>query len=153
MCTLSQHGEAWQLSDGVVTIRPPHPGDAAILIAGRDDEWARWLSPGVDNPNPSACIVVDHVIVGWVDFDPDADGLAPGEVNIGYNVFAPFRGKGYATRAVLLLLERVRDEGRYDVGVVSIAHGNRASTRVAAKAGFVLTDELRAGLRMTRPIE
>jgi RimJ/RimL family protein N-acetyltransferase len=142
----------WQLSDGVVTIRPPHSGDATILIAGRDDEWARWLSPGVDNPNPTACIVVDDVIVGWVDFDPEADGLAPGEINVGYNVFAPFRRNGYATRAVLLLLEKVRDEGRYDMGVARIAHENRASIRVAIKAGFVLTDELPAGLRFARPV-
>ena len=131
-------GEEWELSDGVIVIRPPHPEDAAILIAGRDEEWERWLGPGTPDPSPTACILIDDTVVGWVDYDPDPDWLRAGEVNVGYNVFAPSRGRGYATRAVLLLLQKLASEGKHRVGVLSIARGNGASQRVAEKAGFAM---------------
>jgi RimJ/RimL family protein N-acetyltransferase len=54
-----------------------------------------------------ACIVVGNRVVGWVDFDVDREWLEPGEINIGYNVFAADRGNGYATRAVQLLMHHL----------------------------------------------
>ena len=139
--------ERWELSDGVITLRPPAAGDGEILIAGRDAEWERWLAPGSEHPEPTACIIVADTIVGWVDADASLDWLAPGEVNIGYNVFAPFRGKGYATRAVLLLMERLRAEGVHSTAVLKIAPENEASVAVAMRTGFSLIAETAAELR------
>lgn len=126
------------ITDGLVTIRPPGPGDAAVLIAGRDAAFHRWLGAGADVPQPVACIVVAGEIVGWVDYDidPDHDWLEPGEVNVGYNVFAAARGNGYATRAVELLLQHLARDTDFRTATLLIDPDNDASLAVAERARF-----------------
>jgi RimJ/RimL family protein N-acetyltransferase len=123
--------EPWARSDGVVTLRPPAPGDAAILIAGRDADWERWLAPGDPEPRPTACIFVEDEIVGWVDAGTDQAWLQPGEVNIGYNVFAGHRRTGYASRAVQLLFELLQEGGKVETAYLVIDGKNTASLAVA----------------------
>ena len=74
-------------------------------------------------------------IVGWVDYDTDRDWLGPHEVNVGYNVFAPYRRRGYATRAVRLLLGFLRDHTDYECADLVIDAGNIASLGVARALG------------------
>lgn len=66
------------------------------------------------------------------------DDIAPGGIEIGYSVFEPFRGRGYATAGVSALIRWARREYGVTDFVASIAHDNVASQRVAAKLGFVL---------------
>jgi RimJ/RimL family protein N-acetyltransferase len=126
------------LSDGVVVIRPPTEDDVPLLVAARDAEFHRFLGPGAERPWPTACITVDGDVVGWVDFDPEPAWLEEGEVNVGYFLAAPHRGKGYGTRAVELLLRHLAEDTSYRRAVLRIDRDNARSLALAARAGFTL---------------
>jgi RimJ/RimL family protein N-acetyltransferase len=148
--------DTFSLTDGVVTIRSPVDGDAAILIAGRDEQFHRWLGPGAPTPAPVACIVVKGEIVGWVDYDDehDHDWLEPGEVNVGYHVFARHRGRGYATRAVELLMQHLAAATENHTASLCIDPKNEPSLAVARRAGFGragVVNEQRYFKRSVRP--
>jgi hypothetical protein len=42
------------ITDGVVTLCVPRPGDAKRLVEGREEEFFRWLGPRAETPNPAA---------------------------------------------------------------------------------------------------
>lgn len=123
-----------QLTDGVVSLRPPTADDVPALLAGRDDESRRYIGDTDPEPRPVACIVVADHVVGWVDHDDDRPWLEPGEVNVGYCVFPPFRGRGYATRAVALLVRHLADTGT--VATLLIHPENTRSLALARRLGF-----------------
>jgi RimJ/RimL family protein N-acetyltransferase len=126
-------------TDGVVTLRAPQPGDVELLIAGRDEEFFRWFGPDATGPRPVACVWVDEELVGWVDYDTDDDHdwLRPGEVNVGYFLFAQARGNGYASRAVELLLGHLAGDTEYTVATLLIHPENERSLALARRLGFV----------------
>ncbi len=124
------------MSDGIVTIRPSTADDAQVLILGRDEVFQRFLGEGSPEPRPTACIVVDDAVVGWVDYDHDREWLAPDEVNLGYNVFGPYRRRGYATRAVRLLLQHLAVDTEWRIGTLLIHPDNVGSLSLARRAGF-----------------
>jgi RimJ/RimL family protein N-acetyltransferase len=131
-------------TDGVVTLQTPGPGDVELLVAGRDEEFFRWFGPGATDPNPTACVWVENRLVGWVDYDvdPDHDWLEPGEVNVGYYLFPAARGKGYASRAVELLLKHLRRDTEHTVATLLIHPENVRSLAVARRLGFVQRGEV-----------
>ena len=146
------------VSDGTVTLRGLRDGDAAILVAGRDTEFHRFMGEGRSNPTPTAIIEVGGEVVGWVDYDHDATRtwLDPDECNVGYHVFAPHRSRGIARRAVGLLLTLVAGDARYRVATFLIDPQNAASLRVAAAVGATererLTVEGRPQVLMAVPL-
>lgn len=140
-------------SDGLVALRAPEPGDAAVLVAGRDAEFHRWLGAGDPDPQPTACIVVDGAVVGWIDYDvDDRDWLAPGEVNVGYALFAAHRGRGVATRALALLLQHLAEDTEHTVATVLIEAANERSLAVAARAGFERRGTIGTSILLARPV-
>jgi RimJ/RimL family protein N-acetyltransferase len=144
-----------EMTDGVVTLRPPRPGDARLLVAGRDEEFFRWLGPGAETPSPAACVWVEDELVGWVDYDLEHEWLRPGEVNVGYYLFPAARGKSYASRAVALLLEHLGSETRHTVATLLIHRENTRSLRLAHRLGFVEKGEVKGDLffaRAVRPV-
>jgi len=58
---------------------------------------------------------VDNELIGWVDYDLEHDWLEPGQVNVGYYLFLAARGKGYASRAVELLLRHLKRDTEHTV--------------------------------------
>jgi RimJ/RimL family protein N-acetyltransferase len=139
-------------SDGVVTLKPPRAGDAQLLVAGRDEEFFRWLGPGSDTPSPVACIWVDNELVGWVDYDLEHDWLKPGEVNVGYYLFPGARGKGYASRSLELLLQHLNRHTQHTVATLVIRSENSRSLRLAGRLGFVQKGEQEGGLFFARDV-
>ena len=140
------------VTDGVVLLRAPEPGDAQILIAGRDAVFHRWLGPGVDDPHPTFCIVVRGKIVGWVDYDDEPEWLLPGEVNVGYNVFARHRGRGYASRAVQLLMHHLSVCTDERVARLNIDAGNERSLALATRLQFRLDRQDQGQWSFQRPV-
>ena len=125
-------------TDGVVTLRAPGPGDTELLVAGRDEEFFRWFGAGATGPRPVACVCVDGALVGWVDYDLDSDHdwLAPGQVNVGYYLFPTARGRGYASRAVELLLGHLRRDTGHTAATLLIHPENTRSLALARRLGF-----------------
>lgn len=148
-------GDTILATDGVVVLRAPRRGDAAVLVAGRDAEWERFLSGEEDDggePNPFACIVVDDEVVGWIDFDTDRAWLAPGEINLGYNVFAPHRRKGYASRSVRVLLGHLAERGEHHTATLLIHPDNEPSLALARHLELASEGELDGIPYFTLPI-
>jgi RimJ/RimL family protein N-acetyltransferase len=124
--------------DGIVRLRASTPGDMAMIVAGRDDEYVRWLGAGTAAPTPTACVETGSEVIGWVDYDTDPahHWLRQGEVNLGYSIIPEQRGKGFATRAVKLLLHRLALEHHFHTATVLIDPHNSTSLGVAMRAGF-----------------
>ncbi len=141
-------------ADGVVTLRAPEPEDVELLVADRDEEFFRWFGAGATGPRPVACVWVDERLVGWVDYDLDADHdwLSPGEVNVGYYLFATARGNGYASRAVELLLEHLRRDTEHTVATLLIHPENARSLAVARRLKFVQKREVNGEPFFTRDL-
>ena len=137
MSLASQDAVLPATTDGLVLIRAPEPGDARLLIAGRDEEFRRFLGPGSDQPAPAGCICVAGLVVGWVDYDIDRAWLLPGEVNIGLHLFAQHRGSGIATRAVRLLLHHLAVRTSHTTATLLIEPANERSLALATRIGAV----------------
>jgi RimJ/RimL family protein N-acetyltransferase len=146
------------LSDGVVTLRPPHQADRATIVAAcQDPEIPRWTlvpTPYVDSDAGAFLAMAD---AGWsvgigaffaiteATRPDDLLGLisldlpCAGPSEVGYWMSAGGRGRGYATRALRLVSEWAIDEVGVEQILLKTLIGNVGSERVAAKAGYVET--------------
>lgn len=139
-----------------LTLRAPSLDDAdAIVAAGADEITQQWLPL----PNPYRR---EHAVSFVTEFAPsvlaggtgviraiELDGELAGmidlkgadwrsrETEIGYWAAPAFRGRGVLTEATAGLARWALTEQSFERVVLRIAPGNKASIRVAEKAGFV----------------
>jgi RimJ/RimL family protein N-acetyltransferase len=66
-------------------------------------------------------------------------------VNIGYFLLVPYRRKGYATRALELLVAYLSDETDHRIATLLIDTRNERSLAVARRAGFSQVDDIGGG--------
>jgi RimJ/RimL family protein N-acetyltransferase len=154
------------LTDGVITLRPPEPSDEdAIYEACQDPEIQRWTgvpSPYLREHTPqwlarAAAEREAGTAQAFLAFDDQGTLLgnfsvmeldkAPGYGEIGYWVAKEARGKGVATRAVILLRDYAASELGLELIELIIHEGNAPSKRVAERTGFLDIGEKRLAPR------
>lgn len=125
-------------TDGTVSLRPSAANDRPTLIAGRDGEFQRFLGQGSPEPDPTAIVLnTAGEIAGWVDCDTDRPWLQSGEANIGYNILPEQRGRGFAKRALALLMTFLAENSELTTATLLIDPANAPSLAVAQQTGFV----------------
>ncbi|MCX4911664.1 GNAT family N-acetyltransferase [Streptomyces sp. NBC_00878] len=77
----------------------------------------------------------DEALAGTIDLRFAGEALAPGQVNVAYGLYPSWRGRGLATRAVLLVSQYAAGEGGEEA-VIQVDPDNPASAAVAQRAGF-----------------
>ena len=137
----------------MITLRPPEPGDRDALIALRDEQFHRFMGAGSPDPQPTFCITVDGNVVGWVDYDEgQREWLNEGQVNMGYALHPDHRGRGYATRALMLLLHHLAQATDVEVATLLVSPQNRWSLGIAQRCGFRRQPDLNGEAFFTKSI-
>jgi RimJ/RimL family protein N-acetyltransferase len=143
------------LTDGAILLRPLRAEDALDHLAGEDEQIAKWLSGGrstlatVQNyiarceeswrsNGPIRAFGVFDCATGRLigSIEANLALLGPGEANVSYCVFAKWRGKGIARRALHLMGAYLRTSTAAREMVLRIACENSASMGVAENSGF-----------------
>lgn len=103
-----------------------------VQMAAADGEWIKMIVP--DDAAPGA---VAGSVALW---SHDEDGGAP-ITEIGWMVLPEFQGRGLAKRAVRMLLELARDDGRWGLVHAFPATTNGPSNGICRSLGFRLAGE------------
>ncbi len=146
------------LSDGVVTLRPPRPGDADdITTACQDAQIQRWTTVPVPYARADAeeWLAKRPTPAAWWDYPAWAVTVAPsdrwsgnldlyldgeGGAEVGY-LLAPWaRGHGHSVRALRLACSWAFSTLRVEVVTWYATVGNEASRATARRVGFRIPD-------------
>lgn len=154
-----------RFSDGVVTIRPFTEKDAEDHLTGEDEEQVKWLSGGKSTlgsvkkwiaknqeywshgNGPVYNFAIEDnesgKLLGMVEADasPAIAGIQEGDANISYGLYPHARGKGYATRALNLLLEFLKSMN-VKRAVIRVRPENSDSAKVPPRLNFQQIDSM-----------
>jgi RimJ/RimL family protein N-acetyltransferase len=148
-----------RLEDDAVFLRPFEESDVpAIVAACRDPEIPRWTSvpspyteedalAWLESTEEKTFAVVDRLsgeLLGSIGVRFLGDGVA----ETGYWVKREARGRGVATRALVLVSRWALEDPEVGRFQLRAEPENIASQRVAEKAGFVSEGVLRAALAL-----
>jgi RimJ/RimL family protein N-acetyltransferase len=165
---MTQHPRIWSMSetgeveigDGVVVLCPLRIEDAAVHLAGEDFELVRWLNggPGTtesvrhhiehvqhmwENHGPiftfAIRLAAKNTLIGTIDVQLEQDANQPDQAHLAYGLYPDWRGRGFATRAVSLALEFLRQSSSVRSAVIRVEPENLLSAGVAIRAGFALS--------------
>ncbi len=150
---MTDFGPQPTLTDGVVVLRPWRESDIEVARLGHDEKIAHWFGwtrvtpsyeehrraveawrQGYAEGRRRVGFVIEHEgqVVGSVEvraLDNDAGALS-------WVVYAGHRGRGYATRAVRLLVDYAIDALGMTRVEAQVEPGNEESMRVATRAGL-----------------
>ena len=121
----------------------PDEHDARFLRLRRDqmrkDPGAQeWLVRAICHREPA------RTMIGHVGFHgkPGVNAAKSEDaVEVGYTIFEPYRGRGYATEAVRAVLRWARQRHGITHFVASVSPENEPSLAIVRKLGFVQTGE------------
>ena len=100
---------------------------------GQAPELQEWIVRAVvlDHPRPR--------MIGHAGFHGPPGRNGPGKagaLELGYTIFEPFRGNGYATEAARALMDWARARHGVEHFIASVAPGNVPSLAVVRRLGF-----------------
>jgi RimJ/RimL family protein N-acetyltransferase len=155
------------LTDGVLALRVQRREDAAATLESEDEEAVRWGFTGepatvAQVEAGTARAALDWLVGGPAQFAvvDVATGRVAGHLTlrrngppqvggVGYSVHPDFRGRGYTTRALRLVVPWAFEHAGFARLELGAKTGNVASQRAAANAGFE-PDGIRRG-RLRNP--
>lgn len=144
-------------ADGVVTLRPLDLADVRAHLAGEDEELILWLNGGPGTPERLEAYVrrgldswetdgptftfgirggAEGLLVGTIDVRLEHEELVPGQAQLAYGLYPNARGRGFATRAVMLACGFAAALPGVAEAVIRVDPRNPASAAVAVRAGF-----------------
>lgn len=141
--------------DGVVMLRPLGMADVDAHLAGQDAEYVTWLD-GADGteaterrrlaeversweaggPLYSFAIMSEGVLSGTITAEVGRDDLLENQADIVYGLYPATRGRGIATRAVMLVVSFLDQVPGISEAVIRVSPANPRSRSVAERAGF-----------------
>jgi [ribosomal protein S5]-alanine N-acetyltransferase len=121
----------------------PQGGEAGFLPLRADQmrrspDWQEWLVRAL------VLAEAGRRMIGYAGFHgpPGTNGpQAADAVELGYTIFEPWRGRGYATEAARALIDWARSEHGIRRFIASVAPDNEPSLAIVGKLGFVRTGE------------
>jgi RimJ/RimL family protein N-acetyltransferase len=154
---------------GSIGLLPMTPAFLEALLADRRDEAERLLGIPLFAEYPSAgerryltmrlrqmyedprfetwcpyATALGGQMVGHGGYNgPPGDNAAqaPDAIEVGYAIFAPYRGCGYATEAARMLMDMAEERANVRHFVLAISPTNAPSLAIARKLGFLRTGE------------